>query len=68
MTTCKSCGAPILFADHDGKRIAFDTHEVIKGEKRFFIGLDDRVLPVKADRNVLAYQQHEVTCPYKGKR
>lgn len=68
MATCRACGAPIRFVDHEGKRIALDAHEVMKGEKRFLIGLQDRLLPVTSDRRVLAYQQHVVTCPYKGKR
>lgn len=61
MATC-TCGAEIQWRELDGTKVAFDAHEVSRGEERYAEG-PDGLVPVAPERDVLALQRHAQSCP-----
>jgi hypothetical protein len=40
-----------------------DSHEVARGQHRFAISDEGRLIPVREDATVLAFTDHRKTCP-----
>lgn len=60
MANC-ACGAPVVWKDLDGERVAFDAHEVSSGEERYAEG-PTGLVPVAPRQTVMAWQKHSETC------
>jgi hypothetical protein len=62
MATCM-CGAEVVWRElQDGSRVAFDAHEVGRGEGRYVEG-PDGLVPVAPTQDVMAWQLHAESCP-----
>lgn len=59
--TCVDCGVAIVWYDGDGQRVPLDAQEAIRGEHRYAVR-DGRLVPVRADADVLASTDHRYTC------
>lgn len=61
MANCGGCGAPIQWREVEGGKVAFDAHEVSRGEGRYADG-PAGLVPVGPRQDVMALQKHEVSC------
>lgn len=62
MSICGTCGRPITWFDVQGKRVAFDLFQVMRGDGRFVQQEDGGLTPVRSEADVMAMQRHSETC------
>lgn len=65
MASC-ICGAPIEWREVGDEKVAFDVHEVARGEGRY-IERPEGLVPVAEHADVMAWQRHDVTCAARSR-
>lgn len=62
-TTCRLCGASVLWYIGPDKKVPLDAHEVHAGVGRLAV-TPEGLVEIPAAKQVAGYTDHRETCPY----